>query len=188
MFSEITAPIQGLILAGGASSRMGQPKALLTLDGATFVAHLVGRFLAAGCASVAVVGGADAAVIEPAVPTEARFVYAADWAQGMRASLRAGLRALPAGAVLLTHVDRPRVAPETLAALLAAPRDRPVVPMFEGQGGHPVVLPAGLRARLLEPDDTPLNRLLLNVRGVAVADADVLRNVNTQADYEALLG
>ena len=189
----MTQPIDGVILAGGASTRMGRPKALLRLEGQSFVARLVGLFLRAGCREVVVVGGAHGALIEAAVPAGALYTYAEDWARGMRASLRAGVAALQAlhpeapADVLLTHVDRPLVLPETLQVLMDAPRGRPISPVFEGRGGHPVVLPKGLLPRLLKPDDQPLRDLLLNPRQVVVQDPGVLLNVNTPEAYARLL-
>lgn len=183
----------GLILAGGASSRMGRPKALLPVtaeDAApTFVEALVAQFTAAGCAPLAVVTGAWAFD----APAPAFAVAAPDWALGMRASLRAGLRALPpAHGVLLTHVDRPCVHPSTLAALLAGPPEVSRVPFFDGRPGHPVFLDAGLCARLaaitLAEDDRPLAQWLAEAGAVRldVDDPDVLLNVNTPEALAAL--
>jgi CTP:molybdopterin cytidylyltransferase MocA len=180
------ALIHGLVLAGGASRRMGRPKALLTLDDETFVAGLVRRLRAAGCARVVVAAGAHAAHIAPHAPT----VEVSDWRRGMRATLAAGLRALPPGPVLLTHCDRPCVAPATLAALAAQPDDAPWVPTFRDAPGHPVRLPAWLRPRLLRPDDVPLRAVLARAgaRRLPVRDPDILLNVNTPAAYGDLRG
>ena len=103
--------VHGLVLAGGASTRMGRPKALLTLDGETFVSHLAGLLRGSGCVSVAVVMGAHADEIEPRLPPAVHGVRHEGWAAGMRSSLRAGVAALAPGHILLTHVDRPVVAP-----------------------------------------------------------------------------
>ncbi len=175
----------GLVLAGGAAARMGGfPKAHLRLGGETFLARLVRLFAAAGCDPIAVVEGAH----RLDVPAPAFGVAAPDWARGMRASLRAGLAALPPGPVLLTHADRPLVAPATLRALLDAPRGRPAIPVHAGAPGHPVRLPAALRARLLEDDDTPLRDVLAacDVIHLIVEDPGVLLDVDSPAEYEAL--
>lgn len=166
---------------------MGRPKALLDWHGQPFVVHLAEVLRAGGCTSVTVVGGADAASIQAALPAWVRFVAARDWAGGMRASLRAGLAALAPGPVVLTHADRPGVAVETVRALVAAPGERAVAPTYDGVGGHPVRLPAALRHRLLEADDVPLRDLLGPVCWVPVDDPAVLRNVNTPSDYAAAL-
>ncbi len=179
-------PVHGLILAAGASTRMGQPKALLRWGGVPLVAGLALRLLDAGLASVTVVVGAHPAVAE-AVPAPAQVAFAARWAEGMRASLRAGLTACAPGDVLLTHVDRPVVAPETLAALLAAPGEGAVVPTYLGAPGHPVRLPAALRPRLMAPDDAPLRTLLTAPHHLAVPDPGVVLNLNAPADWQAFL-
>ena len=69
--------VGGLILAGGASTRMGRPKALLCIEGETFMARLVRLLAAAGCDPIAVVVGADAAVLAPAIEL-ARAGYVLD--------------------------------------------------------------------------------------------------------------
>jgi CTP:molybdopterin cytidylyltransferase MocA len=173
---------------------MGRPKALLPVSaepGApTFVDALVAAFAAAGCAPIVVVQGAYA--FEP--PPGSRCVAASDWALGMRASLRAGLRGLDAqalaGGVLMTHVDRPRVAPETLARLLAGGPGTSRVPYHRGEPGHPVFLSAALCAALARPPDADLaplsERLLGDAARVEVDDPDVLLNVNTPAELAAL--
>ncbi len=167
----------GLVLAAGASSRMGRPKALLTLDGELFVHRLV-RLLRPVCDQVVVVVGRHAAEIAPHID---RVVVAHAWRRGMRASLRAGLRALPPGAVLLTHCDRPWVRPSTLAALASVRDDAPVIPRYVGVPGHPVRLPGWLRPRLLARDDISLREVLRAhaPRALPVDDPGILLDVNS---------
>lgn len=178
--------MQALILSGGASRRMGQPKALLDFGGRTFLDHLTATLLAGGCETVTALLGAHAREIRAAGPACA-LVDAPDWADGMRASLAAGLRALPPGPVLLTHVDRPRVAVSTIAALLERASTRPLVAAYEGRGGHPIILPAALCLRLHEPDEIPLRDLLVDVLLVSTDDPAVLENINTPAAYSAMI-
>jgi CTP:molybdopterin cytidylyltransferase MocA len=71
---------------------MGGPKALLQLDGRTLVERGVELLREGGCDPVVVVVGAAADAVTPLVTTE--VVLAADWQQGVGASLRAGLAAL----------------------------------------------------------------------------------------------
>lgn len=176
----------GLILAGGASRRMGRPKALLRLAGETFVERLCRLLRAAGCDEIVVVVGADARAIGPAVPGAARVVVNGDWRRGMRSSLRAGLRALPPGPVILTHVDRPLVERETLRRLVATPGT--AIPTLDGRGGHPVRLGADLRPRLLAGDGRPLSDIIQQARPtrVPVGDGGILININTPVELRAL--
>lgn len=183
----IGPPPAGLVLSAGASSRMGRPKALLRLDGETFVERLCRLMREAGCGEVVVVVGAHAEAIRPAVPGWARVVINPEWRRGMRSSLRAGLRALPPGPVILTHVDRPLVEPRTLTRLMTAPGS--AVPVCGGRAGHPVRLGAELRPRLLAGDDAPLSGILdaARPRRLAVSDRGVLQNINTPADHRWLV-
>lgn len=74
---------------------MGTPKALLRdPDGTPWVARAVRTLLAGGCREAIVVVGAAAEQVIPLVPPPARVVVAIDWAEGMGASLRAGLEEL----------------------------------------------------------------------------------------------
>ena len=180
--------VHGLILAAGASTRMGRPKALLTLENEYFVVGLVRRLVGAGCGTVAVVMGPHADLIEPHLPADAIGVRHLGWRAGMRSSLRVGVEALPLGPVLLTHVDRPRIESMTLERLIAAAGEQPVVPCYRGRPGHPVLLPASLRTRLLDTDDLPLRDLLapLETRTLHVEDPGVVLNINTPDDYARL--
>ncbi|WP_141371815.1 nucleotidyltransferase family protein [Cellulomonas cellasea] len=91
----MTSPIlSGLVLAAGAGSRFGGPKALArTAGGAPWVARAVHVLLDGGCDRVVVVLGAGADAARGLVPGDARVsvVVADDWASGVSASLRAGL-------------------------------------------------------------------------------------------------
>jgi molybdenum cofactor cytidylyltransferase len=167
---------------------MGRPKALLVWKGETFVARLLRLFAEAGCASVTVVVGAHADLIGSQLPIGTRVIHHNGWAKGMRSSLRAGVEPLPAGPVLLTHVDRPLVDPVTLLTLLSGAIERPRVPYFEGQPGHPVVLPQSLRPRLLAPDDASLREILAvaHTEPISVTDPGVLVNINSPEDFDRL--
>lgn len=139
--------VHGLLLAAGAGTRMGQPKALVRADdGEPWLVRAVRALTDGGCDQVDVVLGAGA---EEALPllegTGAAAVIAADWDEGMSASLRAGLRAAAvtdADAVVATLVDLPDVGPDVVRRLL----DPPPTPAtlrrasYDGRPGHPVVL------------------------------------------------
>lgn len=130
----------GVLLAAGAGSRYGSPKALAH-DGAwlrTAVAALRGG----GCTDVLVVLGASAQRARELVPGGATVVVAPDWADGMSASLRTGLVAAQdtdAARAVLHLVDTPDVGADVVARVLAteAPLARAA---FDGRGGHPVLL------------------------------------------------
>jgi CTP:molybdopterin cytidylyltransferase MocA len=140
----------GLVLAAGAGRRLGGPKALvrLTPDGPTLVETAVERVRSAGCDRVVVVVGAAAELVTDAVSaTGADVVPAAEWQEGMGASLRAGLAHLDPAAddlALVTLVDLPDVTSEVMVRVLSAAagdgRTALARAAYGGIPGHPVVL------------------------------------------------
>ena len=107
-----------ILLAAGASIRLGQPKQLLPYQGKTLLHHAAEIALSVG--SVTVVLGANAEPIAPALEgLPVTIVLADDWQEGMAASLRAGIRAVEgADAALVMLCDQPLVTTELLQALL----------------------------------------------------------------------
>ena len=130
----------GVVLAAGAGTRYGMPK-VLGGDG-EWLRSAVSALHDGGCDDVVVILGA--AIVD--VPAPARAVVARDWAEGMSASLRAGISALEAGpaayAVLIT-VDTPDIGAQVVRRVLAAARSSPSGLARAGYGrrpGHPVVV------------------------------------------------
>jgi molybdenum cofactor cytidylyltransferase/nicotine blue oxidoreductase len=141
------ARVVGLVLAAGEGRRLGRPKALVEgADGRPWVARAVDVLRGGGVDEVSVVVGADAEAVRAAIPASARTVEAADWREGMGASLRAGLAFVSgtkplADAVLVLLVDTPGVGPEVVRLMIdhAAP-DSLVRATYDGSPGHPVLL------------------------------------------------
>lgn len=137
--------IAGLLLAAGAGRRYGMPKALV--EGGAWLRRAVATLAEGGCEPVLVVIGAEADRVLPLVPEGAGTVLAADWAEGMGASLRTGLAELirtapPQVQAALVHlVDLPDVDASVVRRLVAV-ADPAVVARagFESQPGHPVLL------------------------------------------------
>ncbi|ROQ06490.1 molybdenum cofactor cytidylyltransferase [Rathayibacter sp. PhB93] len=136
--------VVGVVLAAGAGHRAGGPKALrVDAEGVSWVERAVARLETAGCGSVLVVLGAGAEEARPLVPERAGVVVAEDWAEGLSASLRTGLRAAHGDAALVTLVDLPD---EPAAVGERVLRDSPVGPSvlaratYRGRPGHPVLL------------------------------------------------
>jgi CTP:molybdopterin cytidylyltransferase MocA len=140
--------IHGLLLAAGAGTRMGKPKALV--DG--WLTRSVDTLQAGGCHDVTVVLGAgadEASKILAEAGVAVRQVVADDWAEGMGASLRAGLRDLAGSgaghrtdAALVSLVDLPDVGPEVVRRVLAGPVTTATLrrATYDGTPGHPVLL------------------------------------------------
>ena len=185
-----------IILAGGASRRMGTPKALLEYEGETFLDRLIGVFASAGC-EVIVAVGAHAKLIQSSVRRSARFVINAEWELGQLSSLQCALSVLADGcdASMFMPVDCPAIAPSTPAALLDnfTPGVDFVIPRYQSRRGHPVLFDARLAAEFLAlpPDASArdvVHRYVASTRYVDVADPGILRDIDEPADYAALVG
>lgn len=136
----------GLVLAAGAGTRYGGPKALVELDGVP-LARRAARLLAdGGCDPVLVVVGAQAERVRAALPG-LQTVEATGWAEGMGASLRTGLAALAgAPACVVALADQPLVGAAAVTRLVAAWRDgaEAAVATYAGAPRNPVVLDAAV--------------------------------------------
>lgn len=195
--------IPGIVLAGGKSSRMGRPKALLPIDpsGDTFFDRVTRTLLDAGVEEVIVVVGADADAIRAGARPRSgvRIVDNPDFEQGQLTSLLAGLRAIDlsrATAALVTLIDVPLVSAATVRTLIAAQRERgaPVVrPVSNGRHGHPVIFGRALFQELLDAD--PAHGAKPVVRGhaaemieVPIHDEGAFTDIDTREDYERIIG
>jgi len=147
----VVATVDGLLLAAGAGTRMGLPKALVVGDDGTPWLHRALRVLQdGGCRQVTVVLGAaaeEAAVLVAQAPVEHQAVHvvvAADWAEGMGASLRAGLAAIDphVDAAVVTLVDLPDLTAEVVRRVVAAEAGPAALARatYDGTPGHPVLL------------------------------------------------
>lgn len=134
----------GVVLAAGAGTRCGGPKALArTASGEPWVARAVAALAAGGCDPLFVTLGADLTAAG-LVPGKAAVIVAPDWADGLSASVRAGLAAAAGTsthAALLVPVDTPQM-PAAVVARLAAGADGATLrrAVYHGQPGHPVVV------------------------------------------------
>lgn len=135
--------VTGVLLAAGAGSRMGRPKALVHDERGSWLVRAVGVLRDGGCDDVLVVLGAAAEEARALVPDGVRVVVAEDWATGMAASLRAGLRAAgEADAALVSLVDLPDLVPGVVARVRAAAAGPGALARasYGGEPGHPVLL------------------------------------------------
>lgn len=186
-----------LVLAAGASSRMGSPKASLDYRGRTALSRILGTCEALDLGEAVVVTGAHPEeTLAAAAGHPARFVRNAEWAKGRGTSLRRGLRAIPpdAEAVLLWPVDvclpSAALVTELVAALARAPGAQAAVPSYEGRRGHPLLIGAEALPRFLDlGPDAPARDLVraLAEEGrllhVECQERSVLMNVNTPEEY-----
>lgn len=139
------ADICGIVLAGGAGTRFGGPKALArTADGTPWLARVTSALDAGGCDRVIVALGAEADAVQPLVPPAVEVVVAADWRAGVSATLRAALvAAAGADAAVVATVDVPDLPSAAVRRVIGAvgdPRTALAQAVYRGRPGHPVVI------------------------------------------------
>lgn len=191
--------LAAIILAAGASRRMGRPKALLPLGGETFIGRMT-RVYGEVCDPVVLVLGAGAGAIQAHLGAVAstRVLVNERWPLGQLTSLQCALGVLdPAiGACLFTPVDCPRVRPDTIRALArelgeGSPPPLVVMPRYKGRRGHPVGCARELFAALLGLAPERSARDVVHAHRertvlVDVEDAGILEDVDTPGDYRKM--
>ncbi len=189
MKSKVPQDFDAIILAAGAGRRFGGGKLRAPWGEATVLDAVLIGVLAAPVRRVVLVTGADPSL--GAGRADLLRVQAEDWDNGMAASLRAGIGALPAdslGAFLfLGDMPRvPRCAPAALAQALRAGAQA-AAPVFDGQRGHPVLVCAALYPALMRLSGDEGARSVLTGLGdqlalVVAPDDGVLFDVDRPED------
>lgn len=193
----MTASLPGIVLAAGASSRMGRPKAFLPMTpGGTVLGRVLGTLADAAVAPLVV-------VVRERFPLEdawndsraggVRLVINPNADRGQLSSLVCGIDAIDpaAPAVLMTLVDIPLVRTTTVTALLRAwEQERAVFvrPLYEGRHGHPVIFGRPLLDALVQGDPAEGARPVVRsfareAIDVPVDDPGVLIDLDTPEEY-----
>jgi molybdenum cofactor cytidylyltransferase len=147
--------LAAVILSGGASRRMGTPKALLPYRGGTFLEHLLKVTDHPRIGWRRVVLGADAGAIVAGTEFRAdEIIINENWEDGQLSSIQAGVRSLPEGTygMLLCLIDHPLISRELLGELVSRFYESGkaiVLPVYKGRRGHPVIFAARLYQELL---------------------------------------
>lgn len=186
-----------VILAAGASSRMGRPKMLLPWGGRTVIRHIWETWNGLGACPVAVVcGGHNVQELRQELssgelilnPEPERGMFssiqcAARWARGWSASHWA-----------LTLCDQPHLRPGTLERLIDAARRHPAQvcqPFYRGRRRHPVVFPRSVFEEASESDAAMLREFLERRSGqihpVEADDPGLGLDIDTPQDYARAL-
>ncbi len=192
------------VLAAGASTRLGECKALVDLGGAPPLARLLRAARGDSYAARVVVGGAHADALEAwlagdggrSAGAAVQLVRNPEWRAGRLGGVARAARALSGCDLCLAPVDVPLVSAATFAALAeawrahGAPARGWLAPRFDGRFGHPVILGRELAREAQDrAADTPLSRLRDGAEpllAVEVADPGVLDDLDTPDDLAAL--
>jgi molybdenum cofactor cytidylyltransferase len=189
--------LAAIILAAGASRRMGTPKALLEWQGRSFLEHLI-ALLGQCCHPVIAVLGHDAEAIRGNLrdPAAARLIENLLPERGMLSSLQCGLRALEpqTPGFLFAPVDQPALPPSVPPRLASLVQQGALIaiPRYQGRRGHPVACsPALLQVFLTEPvTGQPRDVIARHREQTAYLDVDepgVVVDVDYPQDYRNLL-
>lgn len=191
-----------ILLAAGASSRMGRPKLLLPWNGTSILAHLIATWNRLGAQEIAVVtSGPESPVARELVRLSLHAVHRIDNPKpddGMFSSIQSAARW--AGWPLdLTHWivslgDQPHVRRETLANLLEFARENSACicqPEWQGRAKHPVVLPRAVFQELASAQVKDFKRFLESRREARRLcesdDAGLELDLDHPSDYESAL-
>ena len=175
------AAIGCVVLAAGASERLGQPKALVRIGERCLVEWVVSRLRAHGLEPLVVTN--EEIIDEVAASVDCEVVVNPDPGSGRTGTLQVGIRHIGAGArqrILVVPVDRPGFSDSTLVTLL----DSTVTscPTQGGRGGHPLLLSAEDAAKVVAGSPSAPLRDLINPIRIEVTDPHLHLNVDRQED------
>jgi molybdenum cofactor cytidylyltransferase len=191
------APIAGIVLAAGTSSRMGRNKLFLSLRGQSVLRRAVGTALAAGLHPVLVVLGHEAERAQAELAgLPCTSVFNPTYAQGINTSLRTGIAAVPAhaAAALVMLADMPFVTQQMLEAVVERYRDGAsplVVSSYEGVDAPPMLYDRSLFAELRALDGDGCGKKVVKRHrneSLEVAwPASALKDLDVPADVDLVL-
>ncbi|HUW41035.1 MAG TPA: nucleotidyltransferase family protein [Rectinemataceae bacterium] len=180
-------PYDCIVLAAGASRRMGRPKLYLSFGDRTLIETTVGNALGAG-ARVIVVARAGEERLAELLARDAEIVVNPDPERGMVSSLREALSLVSAERFFFIPADMPLVGSGVYRAMAALGAEGPVIPRARGRSGHPVLLPSSLIPAIMALSEGRTLKGLIAESGATyldLGDDSVLVDIDTAADYEA---
>ena len=189
--------IAAVVLAAGASTRMGTAKQLLQIDGRPLVQHVLDNVQRSGVGEIILVLGHSAAAIQRELKLEgAKVVLNENFLQGMGTSLKSGLARVDSQvqAALIILADQPFVRPETLDQLIAAherTRAQIVIPTYRGFRGNPVLLDRSVFSEVMGLSGDIGCRAIFGehqdgIVKLEVGDVGILLDIDQKKDYESL--
>lgn len=190
--------LSSLILAAGASARMGSPKALLPLGDETVIQHIITIYRSAGVRDIRVVTGYHQEEIQPILRSlQVREIYNPRYQNGMYSSVQSGISSYDQdiSGFFIHPVDVPLIEPMTVRLMSSYPKqtgDTIICPMYQNRRGHPLIVGSSYRTAILDNTyPTGLRGFLYEysyaIIHVMVDDPGVLLNMNTPADYQEVL-
>lgn len=191
--------VAAIVLAAGASTRMGRPKQLLQLEGMSLVRRAVEAAVSSKARQTIVVTGAGSQEVDAELAgLTVLLVHNPEYADGMSTSLRAGLRAVrpEVDAVVVTLADQPFVTSEIVDALIdlyERTGAKIVRPRYGDQPGNPVLWDNSMFEELMAQEGDQGGRALLQQHASEIAwlelpDLGQQTDVDTPEAYARLTG
>ncbi len=187
--------ISAIVLAGGASQRMGRAKMVLPWGTSTVLGQVISIIRSAGVRDILVVTGAGKTEVEElALARHARVAFNAGHLQGeMLSSIQTGLTHMPGttGAALIALGDQPQIQGQIVGRVLDEYADSGaplIVPSYQMRRGHPWLIGRQfweeiLALRAPESAREFLSRHALDIRYIDAPTPTVLQDVDTEDDY-----
>jgi molybdenum cofactor cytidylyltransferase len=194
-----TPRVAAVILAAGASGRMGSPKALLRTEGHSFVRTIIDRFREAGIDGTFVVVGAHAKEIRTEIEgMDVGLIDNPSWPEGQLSSIQRGIGCVERDgfdAAMIAPVDHPAVLSSTIAALLSGYRTHPhaiVLPVCGSRRGHPALFDRSVFRELLQASPAVGAREVIRrdpsrILEVHTNDEGVITDIDTPEEFARYL-
>jgi molybdenum cofactor cytidylyltransferase len=187
--------IWAIVLAAGASSRMGTQKLLLPFHDKTIIEKVIEKVESVVRSDYVVVLGSHHDEIRNKIGRpEVRFIHNVQFKDGMLSSVICGFNALPgeAKAALLFLGDQPQVPAEIALQVISNWKKSGkgiVIPVFSGKRGHPVLIETRYRKEigLLDPEQglrILSKKFSTDVQEVECTNQEILRDIDTPEDYQ----
>ena len=199
MTEAVKTYVDAVVLAGGASRRLGRPKQLADVGGKPVIVHVVESIVESrACERIAVMLPPDPDVAQgirqALAGRRVTFTENGEAGSPMLHSVKLGIAALPTPlqGILIALGDQPLVLPETIAAICRrSRRDGVTIPKFEGRSGHPVVIGTLILGDVLAiPAASSLKDFIDSrrslIRSISVIDNGTVMDVDTPEDLEAV--
>lgn len=185
VFGGMRMQVEGLILAAGLSSRMGQNKMLLPIENMTMIEKTLHNMMPF-CRRILVVTGHNHDTLETVLKPYAQVtvIHNKDYRSGMMSSIQLGFSALRGDLFFVQPGDIPFVAPGTFEALLNQ-AGQVVIPSYDMKAGHPILINTTVKNGIALTKKPHLRAYLSDFEKtyVCVDDSGILVDIDTQAAY-----
>lgn len=181
--------IEGIVLAGGFSSRVGTYKMELELDGKKLIEKTI-EGMAEVCSKIYVVGGYQVERLQKIFFKNSKIevVFNANYINGMYSSIQEGVKHIRGERFFIMPGDCPLVSSKIYKHLLEIEGDI-IIPSFNGRKGHPILLAGHLAREILEDSIVSNLRKFIGKHLYKLAQVDeesILFDVDTMEDYRKI--